>query len=77
MEQIDYLWLLCVLFFFSVYEVNISRTVIFKVNWLKAEREDDDMKAAGIICHGNEVRKWFFMITNYYINEEINQIWET
>lgn len=45
----------------------------FKVNWLEVEWEDDDyMEVVGIICYGNEVRKWFFMIINYYINEEIN-----
>lgn len=28
--------------FFQIYEVNISKTLIFKVNWLEAEQEDDD-----------------------------------
>lgn len=46
------------------------------MNWLDAEQEEDDKESAGVIWCGNEVRKWFFMITNYYINEEINQIGE-
>lgn len=28
--------------FFQIYEVNICRMLIFKVNWLEAEQEDDD-----------------------------------
>lgn len=73
MEQVDN-----ISGFLKVYEVSISRPPIFKVNWLEVEHEDDNgMEAAGITCHSNKGRKWIFIITNYYINEEINQIWET
>lgn len=53
---------------------SILLPVIVNINWLEAEQEDNDMEVIGIICCGNEVRKWFFTITNYYTNEEINQI---
>ena len=48
------------------------------VNWLEVEQKcEDDTEAVKITCHSNKVRKWIFINTNYYINKEISQIWET